>query len=620
MNTSRLKKIKVGADRLKTDIFQSYKKEVDLSIKKALKKIENDKKRKLPSLSKNSLEQAESAIRKHAKKSIGTENILIEPSPNYIVSGLTATCYSLPNNADPIDNARKLTESINEETLSFFSKNAQAIKAFVNIPYKQKVFYPMVLKEICKQGESFGSSNINIGKVAIIDYSSPNIAKPIGVGHMRSTNIGQALKNILEKTGYSVIGHNYIGDWGTQFGKLIYAYQNWGDGEKIKENPLSELKNLYVRFHEEAEKNPELEDNAREIFKKLEQKDPELLQLWKEFRDLSIKGIKKTYQRLGIDFDLWFGESYFNELSKEVVKECLNKKIAHKDPETGAIVAEPDNLPTLLLQKQNGSTLYSARDLANLKLRLEKFNPNEILYVVGDDQKLYFHQIFTLINKLDWSKNKQVNIEHIGFGLILKEKEKMSTRKGSLIELDDLLNEAIRHSEKVIRQKKPDLNDKEIKAIAKIIGIGAVIYNDLRQSRERNISFNWDKMLNFEGESSIYLQYTYVRIQSILRKIGTKIKLPQNILFEEPIEFNLAEHLSRFPSIIKRVAETKSPHTIATYLEELAQLFNNFYNEINVIDTKDKDLLGSRIVLINSVALVIKNGLQLLNIQVPDKM
>jgi arginyl-tRNA synthetase len=493
---------------------------------------------------------------------------------------------------------------------------SEPIKGIISLTFK-KDFYSKTLKEINKEKENFGSSNSNIGKITIIDYSSPNVAKPIGIGHMRSTNIGQALKNILEKTGYSVIGHNYIGDWGTQFGKLIYAYQNWGDKEKIKKNPLIELKNLYVQFHEEAEKDPKLEDKAREIFKKLEQKEPKLLKLWKEFRVLSIKGIKKTYQRLGIDFDLWFGESYFNELSKEMIKECLDKKIAYKDRETGAIVANPENLPTLLLQKQDGSTLYSARDLANLKLKNEKFHPNEILYVVGNDQELYFRQIFNLAKSLQIST---ITPEHIGFGLILTDGEKMSTRKGSFIELDELLDEAIKQSEKIIKEKNPNLNKEDIKKTTTIIGVGAVIYNDLRQSREKNISFNWDKMLNLEGGSSIYLQYTYVRIQSILKKVGIKKVLPKNIVFEKPIEFNLSCNLSRFPSVVKMAGLDKAPHLIATYLEELAQLFNNFYNEVNVVNTKNKDLLSSRIVLINSVALVIKNGLAILNIKVPEKM
>lgn len=602
----------------KKDVFASYQKEVDLSIKKAQEKIKNDKKRKLPSLSDNPWWQINIEINKKLSEiSPNAPDISIEPAPKFIIANATATCYNLPNNLNPYDGAQKLTESINQVESSLIEKT-EAIKGFVNISFKQKNFYSRILKEINEQKDDFGSSDINAGKIAVIDYSSPNIAKPIGVGHMRSTNIGQALKNILEKTGYTVIGHNYIGDWGTQFGKLIYAYQNWSNKEKIKEDPLTELKNLYIQFHEEAEKNSELEDRAREIFKKLEQKDPELLKLWKEFRDLSIEGIKKTYQRLDIDFDLWFGESYFNESSKEITQECLKKGLAFKDPETGAIVANPsDALPTFLIQKQDGSALYSARDLANLKSKINLFHPNIALYVVGDDQKLYFNQIFALAKKLGLP---EAIPKHIGFGLVLNDGEKMSTRKGSLIELDDLLDKAIKQSADIIKQKNPNLDEKEIKEISEILGIGTIIYNDLRQSRERNISFNWDKMFNFEGGSSIYLQYTYVRIQSILKKISKMPNLPQNIIFEKPIEFKLAEKLAFFPFIIIKAESLKSPHLIATYLEELAQLFNNFYNEINVINTKNKDLLSSRVALINSVALVIKNGLAILNIKVPEKM
>jgi arginyl-tRNA synthetase len=600
----------------KKDVFTSYQKEVNLSIKKAQKKIKNDKKKKLPSLSNNSWQQIESEL--NEKTPPNSPFITIEPAPKYIThvtgANATAVCYDLLKNKGSFYAVTELSENINRD--KNLPMTSEPIKGIISLTFK-KDFYSKTLREINEQKGDFGSSNINADKIAIIDYSSPNVAKPIGVGHMRSTNIGQALKNILEKTGYTVISHNYIGDWGTQFGKLIYAYQNWGNEEKIKENPLTELKNLYVQFHEEAEKNPKLEDNAREIFKKLERKDLELLKLWKEFRDLSIEGIKKTYQRLNINFDLWFGESYFNETSKEIIKECLDKKIAYKDPETNAIVANPGNLPTLLLQKQDGSTLYSTRDLANLKLKIKKFNPDEILYVVGSDQELYFHQIFNLAGELGFDKKI---LKHIGFGLVLNDGEKMSTRKGSLIELDDLLDEAIKQSKEVIKEKNPNLNEKEIQEISEILGIGAIIYNDLRQSRERNISFNWDKMLSLEGGSSVYLQYTYVRIQSILRKFEAKIELPKEIILEKPIEFNLTCNLSRFPSIIKMAEMFKSPHLIATYLEELAQLFNNFYNEVNVVNTENKDLLKSRIALINSVALVIKNGLAILNIKVPEKM
>jgi len=612
----------------KKDEFTSYQKEVELSIKNTQKRIASEQKRKLPSLSHNPLEQIKLEIAEYLKKyfnadsSIITE-INIELAPSHIEADLTVSTFELAKilKSNPTTIAQKLAEIINQSNSSLIDK-AEVINGFINLSLKQASFYSSILKEINEQKEEFGSSNVNAKRVAVMDYSSPNVAKPIGVAHMRSTNIGQALKNISEKTGYSVIGHNYIGDWGTQFGKLIYAYQTWGDKNKIKQNPLNELKNLYVKFHEEAEKNPELEDKAREIFKKLEKKDEKLLALWKEFRDLSIEGIKKTYQRLGINFDLWIGESYFNEKSREIIQECLDKKLGHQVSQTGAIVADPsDNLPTFLLQKQDGTTLYSARDLANLKFRLEKFNPDQILYIVGDDQKLYFSQIINIAQHLNWFANKpQVQIEHIGFGLVLSDGKKMSTRKGSLVELEDLINESVNQAKKIIKQKNQNLDEKDIKEIAEILGIGAIIYNDLRQSRTRNVSFNWDKMFSFEGGSSVYLQYTYVRIQSILRKIAQTTKAPKNICFESAIELHLAKKLAFFPFVIIKAEKFKSPHLIATYLEELAQLFNGFYNEIKIIETQDQDLLNSRIMLVTSVASTIKNGLSLLNIKTPKRM
>ncbi|MEK9183973.1 MAG: arginine--tRNA ligase, partial [Patescibacteria group bacterium] len=476
-----------------------------------------------------------------------------------------------------------------------------------------------ILNEINKLGDKYGESDVNENKIALIDYSSPNIAKPMGVGHLRSTIIGQALANIYHKTGFSVIKDNHLGDWGTQFGKLIYAYQKWGDKEKISKNPIKELNDLYVKFNKEAEKNPELDEKAREFFQKLERGDKRLVNLWREFSKLSVKEFNKIYKKLGVDFDIYIGESYFSSEADKEVKEALKKGIARKDSATGAVIVDSLDVPSFLLQKQDGSTLYITRDLAALRFRVKTFKPDVILYVVGQEQTLNFRQLFELSKALDILD--KVQAKHTGFGLVLAGEEKMSTRKGTLIELKELISQSVAKSKKILLEKNPDINKKELKEISEIIGVGAIIYNDLRQSRSKNISFNWERMLNFEGGSAVYLQYTYARINSILKKVkSTQLKKTSNIIFEKDIEFLIAKKLMFYSIIINNAQKFDFPHLIATYLEELAQIFNSFYNNVSIIETKDKNLRQSRLILIKSVAQVIKNGLELLNIKVAERI
>ena len=514
------------------------------------------------------------------------------------------------------DWARKINKTKNE-----FIENAQALGPYLNINLKKQKIYSLILNDISKLKSKFGQSDLNIKKVAVIDYSGPNIAKPIGVGHLRSTIIGQALANIYEATGYSVIKDNHLGDWGTQFGKLVYAYQKWGDKKKIAENPIKELNELYIKFHKEVEKNPEIEDNARQIFQKMEKEDSELIKLWMKLRSISIAEFKKIYERLGIKFDTYLGESYFAEETDKIVDECLEKGLAKKDEETGAIAVEDlEGLPSFLLRKKDDSGLYITRDLAALIFRMEVFEPDDILYVVGEEQSLHFRQLFALARALGYIDGMKA--KHIGFGLILSGGEKMSTRKGTLIELEKLIKQSVEKSKEILCQKNKDLSDKEIEEISEIVGLGAVVYNDLRQSRQKNISFDWDRMLDFEGGSAVYLQYTVARINSILKKLNAgeieeKISKP---VFEKDSEVALARKMMFFPQIILDAQKHNSPHLVAVYLEELAQLFNHFYNEVLVINTKDANLRLSRVLLIKSVATVIKNGLGLLGVKTPEKI
>ncbi len=591
-------------------MLEAIKKEGDRAVEKTRKRIAKELSSKKAVVFNN---YALIKIRENLGKILGikTDKLSLNIPPKHIKADLSITSFDL---------AQGWAKEINETKNEFIEK-AQPAGHYLNLILNKQKIYSLILSQVDKLKSKYGESGASAKKVAVIDYSGPNIAKPIGVGHLRSTIIGQALANIYEATGYSVIRDNHLGDWGTQFGKLVYAYKQWGGKKKIAENPIKELNELYVKFHEEAEKNPEIEDRAREIFQKMEEGDEKLISLWMKFRNISIAEFKKVYERLGIKFDMCLGESYFAEETDKIVEECLEKKLAKKDEETGAVAVEDlDGLPSFLLRKKDDSGLYITRDLAALISRVEVFEPDDILYAVGEEQSLHFKQLFALARALGYIDGAKA--KHISFGLVLSGGEKMSTRKGTLIELEELIKQSVEKSKEILRQKNKDLSDKEIEEISEIVGLGAVIYNDLRQSRQKNISFDWKRMLDFEGGSAVYLQYTYARVKSILKKLNEgeaeeKITKP---FFEKDSEFALARKMMFFPQIILETQKHNSPHLIAVYLEELAQLFNHFYNEVSIIGTEDANLRLSRIMLIKSVATVIKNGLNLLGVKTPEKI
>ena len=543
----------------------------------------------------------------------------LELPPSHIKADLSVSLFELAKEmkTDPKKLAEEMAIKINETKNNFF-ESAQALGPYLNINLKKQKIYPLLLKEIAKLKDKFGQSDINKNNVVVIDYSGPNIAKPFGVGHLRSTIIGQALVNIYESVGYCVVKDNHLGDWGTQFGKLIYAYKNWADKENFKKNPIEELNNLYVKFHREAEQNPNIEDEARKIFQQLEAGDEDLLKIWLKFEKISVAEFNKVYKKLGISFDTYLGESYFVGESEKIIQEALDKKIAFEDSATGAIAVELSGLPSFLLRKQDGSTLYITRDLATLKFRTKTFNPQETLYVVGEEQSLHFRQMFTLAKALGYADGNTA--KHIGFGLVSVDGEKMSTRKGTLVRLEELIDQSIAKAKEIFMSKNKDLLSNEVEEISEIVGMGAVIYNDLRQSRQKNISFDWEKMLDFEGGSAVYLQYTVARINSILKKLNNPRTVLGNIVLEKESEFALAKKMMFFPMIILEARKNDSPHLVAVYLEELAQLFNHFYNEVSIIGTENEVLRLARIALIKSTATVIKNGLALLGVKVPEKI
>ncbi len=508
---------------------------------------------------------------------------------------------------------------------NLFSKITIAKPGFINFEIANKYLIKN-LAEVLNKKDKFGSSNLEKEKTVVIDYSSPNIVKPMHVGHLRTTIIGQALCNIYKYLGYKVISDNHIGDWGTQFGKLIYAYKNWGDKKKIGKDPIEEMTKLYVRFHKEVQANKELEELARIETKRLQDKNDENMKIWKYLVRESLKDFNRIYKILGIKFDQTLGESFYDDMLAGVVAECLDRKIAQNSE--GAVIINLDkyNLPPFLIKKTDGAYLYTTTDLATAKYRKEKLKADKILYVVSNEQTLHFQQLFSSLELLAWSKG--IEMEHIKFGMVLGEAgKKFSTRKGETIKLEDMIKKSIELAKKVVEEKNPKFSNKQKKKIAKIVGLGAIKYNDLSQNRLTDITFNWDKMLSFDGNSAPYLQYTYARINSLVEKYNKRYPLDRFNPFEktdfdllkENIEKDIMRQELKFPEAIENSAKENSPHLIALYLYELASLYNSFYNTLPIIKS-EKKLAKARISLSLSAAIVIKNGLNLLGIESPEKM
>ena len=528
-------------------------------------------------------------------------------------------------------NPREIAEEIvaeilkDAEYMKIFSKVEIAGPGFINFYVSDEKLFENVL-EILDKKEKFGRSKQGEGKTVVIDYSSINIAKPMHVGHLRSTVIGQALYNIYSSLGYKVISDNHIGDWGTQFGKMIYAYKNWGDKKIVSKNPIEEMTKLYVRFHKEAESNKILEDLAREETKKLQNKDDENIKIWKFLVRESLKDANRIYKILNVKFDYTLGESFYNDELKGIVEDAMAKNVARKSE--GAVIVDLDafKLPPFLIQKSDSSYLYATTDLATAKYRKEKFGVDKILYVVSNEQALHFEQLFKSIELLGYCPD--VEKKHIKFGMVLGETgKKFSTRKGDTVKLVDLISEAQDLAKKVIEEKNPSLSQKEKKKIAKTVGIGAVKYNDLSQNRLTDITFNWEKMLSFDGNSAPYLQYTYARINSVMDKYKKENKLeailpsknPHFELLKEEVEKDILRQLIKYPEAIEAAAKENGPHLVTLYVYNLASSYNTFYNSFPILKA-DKDLMKARLALSEAVAIVIKSGLELLGIDVLEKM
>ena len=512
--------------------------------------------------------------------------------------------------AEEIKDKIELDENISE---------IKVVGGYLNFYLNKEYFIKNVLNEVAEKKDNYGSSNIGNGKNIVIDYSSPNIAKPFHIGHLRSTVIGNSIYKIYKYLGYNCIGINHIGDWGTQFGKLIEGYKRWGNEYNIEENPIDELTKIYIRINNLCKEDESVLEDCRNNFKKLEDGDEYCVNLWKKFKELSLKEFERIYDLLDVHFDSYNGEAFYSDKMQEVV-DILERKGLLVESEGAKVVdlSEQGMIPCII-EKSNGSTTYATRDLAAIMYRAREYDFNKAIYLTSYEQILHFKQIFEVAKMLDLDKKYTSNLIHAPFGMVQLKTGKMSTREGIIVKLEDLLNESITRVKAIIENKNPNLENKE--EIAKQVGIGAVIFNDLYNNRIKDEVFDWDIMLNFNGETGPYMQYIYVRTKSILEKAGyiPKIEDVDFDLLNNDTAYKIIKLIYSFQDTIMQAAEKYEPYIIARYLINLAQSFSTFYNE-NKILGEEKKVQDTRVYLTYAVGNVLKIGASLLGIKMPDRM
>ncbi|WP_323847870.1 MAG: arginine--tRNA ligase [Phytoplasma sp.] len=488
---------------------------------------------------------------------------------------------------------------------------------FLNIKLKRVNFSQKILLNVLDSGHNYCQKDINYQTI-VLDYSSPNIAKNFSIGHLRSTIIGNALKKIYQKLGFKTVSINHLGDWGTQFGKMILAYRKWAKQENMIQNPLNELQRVYVLFHQEALKDEKLNEEARQIFYLLENKDKEITDLWNWFKKISLKEFYKIYDLLGVSFDYYLGESFFHDKATELLEELKDKNLIVLDDEAYIMTLDKD-IPPVLIQKKNGSTLYLTRDIACVLYRYHTFNFDKCLYVVGNEQKLHYQQLQLVIDKIGYKKLK---LEHINFGLVLFHNMKISTRQSNSFSLIDIINKAQKEVQNIIKNKHFD--PEKIHTISQKIAIGAVVFNDLKNDRHLDIDFNLDAMLKFEGNTGPYLQYTVVRFNSIIHKIAFDscefTKHDFNVYYQQFHYYVLIRLIDQFDVILEKVKEANMPSILARYLFQLAKCANKFYEKEKILNINDLTLQYANILLIKNFLIVLKEGLNILGVPILEQM
>ena len=531
-------------------------------------------------------------------------------------------CFSL---AKSLRKAPPMIASEIKEKLDITATDIETVEiagGYLNFTISKNELAKVVLEEIALRNEEYGKSDIGKGKKIVIDYSAPNIAKPFHIGHLRSTVIGGALYNIYKYLGYNVTGVNHLGDYGTQFGKLIEGYKLWGQEYNIEENPIEELTKIYIRINEACKEDEQVLENCRNNFKKLEDGDEYCTKVWEKFRSLSLKEFKKVYELLGSKFDSWNGEAFYSDKMPEVI-DILSKTGRLVESQGAKIIdleAEGINTPCII-EKSNGSTTYATRDLAAILYRARTYDFDKALYVTSYEQVLHFKQVFEVAKLLGLDEKYTKGLEHVAFGMVLLPTGKMSTREGNVVKLEELLNEAISKVKEIIEEKNPDFTEEEKQEIAKKVGIGAVIFNDLSGNRIKDEIFDWDIMLNFNGETGPYIQYTYVRTNSVLKKVEyiPQIKDVDYSKLTDKEAQAVLKLIYSFTNTIEQATVKNEPSIIARFLIDLSKAYSSFYNE-NKIIVEDKATQDARVYLTYATNLVLKNGAKLLGIEMPEKM
>ncbi|MBQ9251636.1 MAG: arginine--tRNA ligase [Clostridia bacterium] len=539
---------------------------------------------------------------------------LLAVPPDSAMGDYAFPCFRLAKSLRmaPPKIAEALCEKWNHEDVA----RVEPVNGYMNFFLNRENFARETMEELIAKGEKFGSSDLGAGKTICLDYSSINIAKRFHIGHLSTTMIGHSLRRIFEFLGYNTVGINHLGDWGTQFGKMIYAYKTWGSREEVEKGGVDELTRLYVKFHDEADHDPALEDEGRAWFKKIEDGDPEALEIFTWFKEMTLKDAARVYDMLGVSFDSYAGESFYVDKTDAIVAELRQKGLLTQSEGAWVVDLSEDNMPPCLILKKDGTTIYATRDLAAAKYRQDTYHFDKCLYVVAYQQDLHFRQVFRVLDKMgyDWAKD----CVHVAFGMVSFGGEALSTRKGNTVHLDDLLEQAQQKALDIINEKSPELPEKE--KVARQVGIGAVIYADLSNNRIKDIDFRWENALNFDGETGPYVQYTHARCCSVLRKAAEmNLPAPDWTALTDDEAQSLLRLMSRFPDVIQEAAEKYEPSMITRAVTDIAQAFNKYYYEHRILDG-DPALAAARVALTGATAALIKTGLYLIGIEAPERM
>ncbi len=543
---------------------------------------------------------------------------LIETPPDSKMGDYAIPCFSFAKlmHKNPSVIANEVKENLEKDKEELGLSSIEAVNGYCNLFVNREKYVEMVFNTLKK--DNLGVEKVGLDKTICIDYSSPNIAKNFHVGHLRTTVIGNSLYKIYDKLGYKVIRINHLGDWGTQFGKLIVAYKKWSSKEAVEKKGIDELLDIYVKFNSEAEKNPELMDEAREWFVKMEQGNQEALSIWEWFKEISMVEFERVYNMLGISFDTYLGESYYRSMVPTLVKHLKEKNLLIESQGANVIDLSEYDMPPCMITKKDGGSIYHSRDICAVLYRKEKYDFDKCLYVTGLEQSLHFKQVFKAIELMGYKW--YTNLVHVPYGLVSLEGAKLSTRTGNIIYAEDILKEAVKRATESIEEKNPKLNNKEI--VAKMVGIGAVIFHDLFNQRIKNVDFSWDDVLSFEGTTGPYVQYTYARAKSILRKSNVEIK-NGNICYDaltDDVTFELVKVLSGYEEAVKTAAHRYEPSVVARYIISVASCFNKFYNECTILREENDMIKFARLNLVNLVQKVINEACSLLGMECPEEM